>query len=82
MDRSKLPGAVAATMVRNKGSVQAQQVEIAANKMVNNGQFEALDMMVETDRSIYNSFGGNIKSNTLVVNIPGASPSANAELTS
>ncbi|NRD73816.1 hypothetical protein HQQ94_11315 [Shewanella sp. VB17] len=58
---------IAATMVRNKGSVQAQQVEIAANTFINNGQIAATDVAVETQQSIYNSFGGNIKSNTLIL---------------
>ena len=47
--------------------MQAQQVEIAANTFINNGQIAATSVVVETQQSIYNSFGGNIKANSLIL---------------
>ncbi|WP_399424661.1 FhaB protein [Vibrio campbellii] len=51
---------IARNDVHQQGYVAADEVKISANQFINNGVVESANIDVETEKSIYNSFGGKV----------------------
>lgn len=53
------------------GRLQAKLIEVAARNFINNGAIATSWLNIETEKSIYNSFGGNIKANQITLKANG-----------
>ncbi|TOD88684.1 hypothetical protein CGJ53_24495, partial [Vibrio parahaemolyticus] len=51
---------IARNDVHQQGYVAADEVKVSANQFINNGVVESANIDVETEKSIYNSFGGKV----------------------
>ncbi|USD72984.1 MULTISPECIES: FhaB protein [Vibrio] len=51
---------IALNDVLQQGYVAADEVKVSANQFINNGVVESANIDVETEKSIYNSFGGKV----------------------
>ncbi|WP_404972819.1 FhaB protein [Vibrio campbellii] len=51
---------IARNDVHQQGYVAADEVKVSANQFINNGVVESANIEVETEKSIYNSFGGKV----------------------
>ncbi|EJB1793415.1 FhaB protein [Vibrio parahaemolyticus] len=51
---------IARNDVHQQGYVAADEVKVSANQFINNGVVESANIDVETEESIYNSFGGKV----------------------
>ncbi|WP_196333440.1 FhaB protein, partial [Vibrio campbellii] len=51
---------IARNDVYQQGYVAADEVKVSANQFINNGVGESANIDVETEKSIYNSFGGKV----------------------
>ncbi|HGF3737465.1 TPA: FhaB protein [Vibrio parahaemolyticus] len=51
---------IARNDVHQQGYVAADEVKVSANQFINNGVVESANIDVQTEKSIYNSFGGKV----------------------
>ncbi|MCS0410993.1 FhaB protein, partial [Vibrio diabolicus] len=51
---------IALNDVHQQGYVAADEVKVSANQFINNGVVESANIDVQTEKSIYNSFGGKV----------------------
>lgn len=58
---------IARDIVTNLGFIQSQKTDIAAKVFINEGDINSSVVNVETEGNIYNSFGGDIKSNIVIL---------------
>ncbi|MDK1286653.1 hypothetical protein [Pseudoalteromonas umbrosa] len=55
--------------VLNQGYVDADSIEVAANRFINTGTLNGSKINIETQGDVYNTFGGVIKAGTLNVDL-------------